>query len=232
MNYLYYSYLPGAAQCSYTCGQAVLEQSFALFVWASTGQGSWWQGNWLNFLNWLLTVIRKWAGLSWPREFQLWGYTIQKCCRSNCSSEENPIRGRWIQKSDKGVGLVYWKWKKKSKPWKVVPSTVDHFPYKCGCWENVQHFWLAAQPEKSINEWFHLGWYYFLEVLLWTPKKVTKMSVSDLPYLLPSWQNILCSLFVRFCRQKTSFFSFFDKNKFSRNLEGLIKTKALPLLHG
>ena len=36
--------------------------------------------------------------------------------------------------------------------------------------------------------------------------------------------NILCSLFVRFCRQKTSFFSFFDKNKFSRNLEGLIVT--------
>ena len=41
-----------------------------------------------------------------------------------------------------------------------------------------------GQPEKSINEWFHLGWYYFLEVLLWTPKKVTNMCL--LPYLLPS----------------------------------------------
>ena len=32
------------AQCRYTCGLGVLEQSFALFVCASTaGQGSWWQ---------------------------------------------------------------------------------------------------------------------------------------------------------------------------------------------
>ena len=43
--------------------------------------------------------------------------------------------------------------------------------------------------------------------------------------------NILCSLFVRFCRQKTSFFSFFDKNKFSRNLEGLIVIRAFPSHH-
>ena len=47
------------------------------------------------------------------------------------------------------------------------------FPYKCGCWENVQHFWLVAKPEKSKNEWFYFGWYNFLEIFLWTPKEVT-----------------------------------------------------------
>ena len=72
----YYSYLPGAAQCSYTCGQAVLEQSFALFVWASTGQGSWWQGNWLNFLNWLLTVIGTGCVVFERVQFSLWGYQV------------------------------------------------------------------------------------------------------------------------------------------------------------
>ena len=38
------------AQCRYTCGLGVLEQSFALFVCASTEQGCWWQL--IKFFNW------------------------------------------------------------------------------------------------------------------------------------------------------------------------------------
>ena len=110
---------------------------------------------------------------------------------------------------------------------KTLKSCTKH------CWPFPLQVWLLREcsallvgcSTREEHQWVIPPWMIlFSWSLTLNAKKVTKMSVSDLPYLLPSWQNILCSLFVRFCRQKTSFFSFFDKNKFSRNLEGLVTT--------
>ena len=119
---------------------------------------------------------------------------------------------------------------KVEKKVKTLKSCTKH------CWPFPLQVWLLREcsallvgcSTREEHQWVIPPWMIlFSWSLTLNAKKVTKMSVSDLPYLLPSWQNILCSLFVRFCRQKTSFFSFFDKNKFSRNLEGLVRTFSL-----
>ena len=64
---------------------------------------------------------------------------------------------------------------------------------------------------ELINEWFHFGWYNFLEIFLWTPKEVTKMTLkNDKIYSLYTY--ILFSFFVRFSTKKGLWFFVFRKN--------------------
>ena len=87
---------------------------------------------------------------------------------------------------------------------------------------------------KRTHQWVIPLWmiYFCFKILLWTPKEVTKMTLkndnSNLPYLLPSWQNILFIYlyFFRFSfvfrRKKASDFSFFEKTELSRNFHALV----------
>ena len=90
---------------------------------------------------------------------------------------------------------------------------------------------------KRTHQWVPLWMIYFFKILLWTPKEVTKMTLkndnSNLPYLLPSWQNILFIdlYFFRFSfvfrRKKASDFSFFEKTEFPTKMKSLVRTYFL-----
>ena len=91
------------------------------------------------------------------------------------------------------------------------------------------HFHICKRTHQLV---ISLWMIYIFKILLWTPKEVTKMIVkndnSNLPYLLPSWQNILFTYlyFFRFSfvfrRKKASDFSFFEKTELSRNFHALL----------
>ena len=91
------------------------------------------------------------------------------------------------------------------------------------------HFHICKRTHQLV---ISLWMIYIFKILLWTPKEVTKMIVkndnSNLPYLLPSWQNILFIYlyFFRFSfvfrRKKASDFSFFEKTELSRNFHALV----------
>ena len=128
--------------------------------------------------------------------------------------------------------------KKNRKKGTLTDRASSHFLY-----ENQVFYMIWAFPNcKRAHQWVIPFWMIFFRILLWTPKEVTKMIVkndnSNLPYLLPSWQNILFIYlyFFRFSfvfrRKKASDFSFFEKTELSRNFYALLLREQKVLICG
>ena len=66
--------------------------------------------------------------------------------------------------------------------------------------------WVLNQ--RIINEWFHIGWYHILEILLWKPKKVTNMTIITFLACCPADKKkiFFFSFFVRFSTKKDLWF--------------------------